>query len=74
MNHPQLHDFKHLVLRILRCPFTVGGSDDIRMYSKSRPVSNMSQTYRSPVLEREEDIETRGPILNRLLVRIMTEI
>ena len=53
--HPQLHYYSNLASRTLHQSFTVSDSVGRAMYKGPCPVSNLSQTFHSPALERKDD-------------------
>ena len=51
---PQLHYYRSVALRTSHWSFTVGNLDGMVIYNRPRAVSNPSQTFRFPALERKE--------------------
>ena len=64
--HPQLHHFRNFPSRTLHLAFAVGNSDSMAMYEPC-PLSNLSQTFRFPALERKEGPEKLGLNVWRLM-------
>ena len=64
---PKLNTIRNLASKILWESFTAGGWDGMDMYSVSRPVSNLIQTYRFLTPEGKAGLERHGLNVSRLI-------